>query len=63
MDDREISRRLFIAKSSAGLSSAWFLSHLPDILAAQQHAHRAAQSSVPTKFEVFTPDQAAEVEA
>lgn len=63
MDGQEISRRLFIVKSSAGLSSAWLLSHLVEISAAQEHAHRAAQSAVPVKFEVFTSEQAAEVEA
>ncbi|MEW6208469.1 MAG: gluconate 2-dehydrogenase subunit 3 family protein [Acidobacteriota bacterium] len=63
MDDQRISRRLFIIESSAGLSSAWFLSHLPDILAAQDHAHRAARSAAPLGFEVFTAEQAVEVEA
>jgi gluconate 2-dehydrogenase gamma chain len=63
MDDERISRRLFIVESSAGLSSVWFLSNLPDILAAQDHAHRAAQSATPVGFEVFTPAQAVEVEA
>lgn len=64
MDDREdISRRLFIVKSCAGLGSAWLLNHLPEIAAAQDHAHRAAQSQTPSKLEFFTPAQSAEVEA
>ena len=63
MDDHEISRRRFMIKSCAGLSSAWVASHLPEILAAQEHAHLAAQSGAPSKFEVFTLEQAADVEA
>ncbi len=62
-DDQQISRRLFITESCAGLSSVWLLSHLPEISAAQDHAHRAAQSATPVEFEVFTSKQAAEVEA
>ncbi|HZS05493.1 MAG TPA: gluconate 2-dehydrogenase subunit 3 family protein [Blastocatellia bacterium] len=63
MDDQELSRRLFISRSCAGLASAWFLSSMPEIIAAQEHAHRAAQSAAPAKFEFLTPDQAVEVEA
>ena len=62
MDDQAISRRLFMIKSCAGLGSAWIVSHLPEIAAAQEHVHIAAQSSVPPKFEFFTPEQAIEVE-
>ena len=43
------SRRIF-------LSSPW-------IAAAQQHAKHAARSAQPLKFEFFTPEQAADVEA
>jgi gluconate 2-dehydrogenase gamma chain len=63
MDDQEISRRLFMIKSCAGLGSAWIVSHLPEIAAAQEHVHKSAQSSAPSKFEFFTPEQAIEVEA
>lgn len=63
MDHEEISRRLFLIKSSAGLSAVWLASRMPDIVAAQQHAHRVASSASPAKLEFFTPDQAAEVEA
>ncbi len=64
MDDREdISRRLFMIKSCAGLGSAWIVSHLPEIAAAQDHAHHAAISQAPPRFEFFTPEQAVEVEA
>jgi gluconate 2-dehydrogenase gamma chain len=39
------------------------LLHSAEILAAQEHAHRAAQSATPVKFEFFTSEQATEVEA
>ncbi len=58
-----ISRRLFMIKSCAGLGSVWLAAHLPEILAAQEHAHHTAQSEAPSKFEFFSAEQAAEVEA
>ena len=57
------SRRLFLIKSLTGVSSAWLALRVPEIIAAQEHAHRAIQSATPLKFEFFTPEQAAEVEA
>jgi len=63
MDTQEVSRRLFLIRSLTGVSSAWLVLRLPDIVAAQEHAHHAAQSETPTKFELFTPEQATEVEA
>ena len=60
---KEISRRLFLIQSSAGLSAAWLLARWPDITAAAQHAHHAAQSTAPLKLEFFTPEQAIEIEA
>ena len=63
MKDQELSRRDFMAKSCAGLGSAWILSHLTEIADAQEHAHRAALAQTPLKFEVLTPQQAADTEA
>ncbi len=63
MDNQDISRRLFLINSAAGLSAAWLAEHLSEVLAAQEHAHHAAQSQAPSKLEFFTPEQAAEVEA
>jgi gluconate 2-dehydrogenase gamma chain len=57
------SRRSFLASSVAGVSSVWLASNLPAIAAAQMHAHRAATSPQPAKFEFFSPEQAAEFEA
>jgi gluconate 2-dehydrogenase gamma chain len=45
------------------MSSVWLASHLPEILAAQEHAHRARESNTPTAFEYLTPEQATEIEA
>jgi gluconate 2-dehydrogenase gamma chain len=60
---KEISRRLFLIQSSAGLSGAWLMARWPDIVAAAQHAHHAAQSAAPPKLDFFTPEQAIEIEA
>jgi len=63
MNTEDVSRRLFLMRSLTGVSSAWLALRLPEIVAAQEHAHHAAQSAAPTKFEFLTPEQAAEVEA
>lgn len=63
MENQDDSRRMFLIKSLTGVSAAWLALRLPEIVAAQEHAHHAAQSSEPTRFEFFTPEQAAEVEA
>jgi len=59
----ETSRRLFLIRSLTGLSSAWLALRLPEIVAAQEHAHHIAQLTTPEKFEFFSPEQAKEVEA
>ncbi|HXG94799.1 MAG TPA: gluconate 2-dehydrogenase subunit 3 family protein [Blastocatellia bacterium] len=63
MNKEELSRRLFLVKSLAGISGAWLALNMNEIIAAGQHAHHAAQATAPVKFEYFTPEQAAEVEA
>ena len=50
-------------KTGAGLGAVWLLSHLPEIEAAQEHAHHAALSQTPSTFEFFTLEQSVEVEA
>ena len=57
------SRRSFLAGSAAGWSSAWIAANWSGILAAQEHAQRAVGSAQPGKFEFFTVEQAAEIEA
>ena len=59
MSEAGITRRtLFAGAGSAFLAANW-----TDILAAQQHAHRAAASAAPTQLEFLTAAQAAEIEA
>lgn len=50
-------------RAGTGLSAAWVSTHWPALLAAAGHARHAAQSAVPPKFEFFTPEQAAEIDA
>jgi gluconate 2-dehydrogenase gamma chain len=61
--DRQFDRRKFLFHAGTGLSSAWLSAHWPAVLAASEHSHRAAQSAIPPKFEVLTPEQAVEVDA
>ncbi len=61
--NNSLSRRRFLSHSISGLSSAWITTHWPSVLSAADHAHRAAQSAIPPKFEFFSPEQAAEIDA
>lgn len=63
MDGSGVSRRQFLIRASLGAGSAWVTANWPAILAAHEHARHAAQAATPPKFEFFTPEQAAEVEA
>ena len=63
MDKTKESRRSFLIGSASGLGSALLASRWPEILKAQEHAHRAAVSGTPANFEFFAPEQATEVEA
>jgi gluconate 2-dehydrogenase gamma chain len=57
------SRRGFLSHGFAGISAAWLCAHWPAILAAANHARLAAQSSAPPRFEFFSAEQAAEIDA
>lgn len=61
--DNSLSRRRFLSHGLTGLSSAWLATHWPAVVAAADHAHRAAQSATPPKFEFFSPEQAIEIDA
>jgi gluconate 2-dehydrogenase gamma chain len=61
--NNSFSRRRFLSHGISGLSSAWITANLPAVLSAADHAHRAAQSPTPPKFEFFSPEQAAEIDA
>lgn len=63
MNTEDLSRRVFLIRSLTGASSAWLALRMPEIIAAQEHAHHAFQSAAPPKLEFFTAEQANEVEA
>lgn len=63
MNTGHSSRRQFLLGSISGLSSAWLTLRWPAILAAQEHAERAAESGQPAKFQFFSPQDAVEIEA
>jgi gluconate 2-dehydrogenase gamma chain len=58
-----VSRRQFLSRGISGLSAAWVSAHLPAMVAAAAYARQAAQSAAPPKFQFFTPEQAAEIDA
>ena len=58
-----LSRRNFLSRGSAAVSAVWLSAHWPAIVAAAEHAHRAAKSSAPPKFQFFTPEEAVEIDA
>ena len=58
-----VSRRSFLSRGAAGLSAVWASAHWPALLAAATHAHQAAKSAAPPKFEFFTADEAKEIDA
>jgi gluconate 2-dehydrogenase gamma chain len=45
------------------VTAAWVSAHWPRIVAAAEHAHQAAKSATPTKFQFFSPEQAIEIDA
>lgn len=61
--NESLSRRRFLSRGFTGLSAAWASAHWPALLAAATHAHQAAKSPAPPKFEFFTADEAKEIDA
>src|SRR5438309_10398737 len=61
--NENLSRRQFLSRGSAAVSVVWLSAHWPAIVAAAEHAHQAAKSSAPDKFQFFSPEQAAEIDA
>jgi gluconate 2-dehydrogenase gamma chain len=56
------ARRDFLQLLGGTVSAAWLTANWPALVSAAEHAHQAAKSDHPS-LEVFTPDQAREVEA
>jgi gluconate 2-dehydrogenase gamma chain len=61
--DSHLSRRGFLSQSLTGISAVWVSIHWPAMLSAATRARAAAQSASTAKFEFFTPEQAAEIDA
>jgi gluconate 2-dehydrogenase gamma chain len=59
----ELNRRNFLLRAGTGLSAAWVTANWPALLSAAKHAHNSAKAATPPKFEFFTPEEAAEIEA
>src|SRR6266852_9490246 len=58
-----LCRRDFLSRGSAAVSAVWLSAHWPAMVAAAEHAHQAAKSATPPKFQFFTPEQAVEIDA
>jgi gluconate 2-dehydrogenase gamma chain len=58
-----LSRRNFLSRGSAAVSAVWLSAHWPAVVAAAEHAHQAAKSSAPPRFQYFTPEEAVEIDA
>jgi gluconate 2-dehydrogenase gamma chain len=56
-------RRTFLVRGAAGFSAAWLVAHMPAMASAAAHARAAVSSPDPVKFDFFTSEEAAEVEA
>lgn len=61
--NESVSRRRFLSRGVTRLSAVWASAHWPALLAAATHAHQAAKSIAPPKFEFFTADEAKEIDA
>jgi gluconate 2-dehydrogenase gamma chain len=61
--NENFSRRNFLSRGSAAISVVWLSTHWPAIAAAAEHAHQAAKSSAPEKFQFLSPEQATEIAA
>ena len=63
MRTKSKSRRSFLVDSVTGLNAAWITANFSGILAAQEHARKAAGSGQLPPLAFFTAAQAAEIEA
>ncbi|HEV2101970.1 MAG TPA: gluconate 2-dehydrogenase subunit 3 family protein [Candidatus Acidoferrum sp.] len=62
MNSFDFARRNFLQLLGGTASAAWLSANWPALVSAAEHAHQAAKSGNPA-LEVFTADQAREVEA
>jgi gluconate 2-dehydrogenase gamma chain len=59
----ELDRRQFLSRGVAALGATWSAVHWPAVVAAAEHAHKAAAFPENQKWDFFTPAEAKEVEA
>jgi len=59
----DLNRRNFLTRVGSAVSAVWISAHWPAIVAAAEHAHQAAKSASPAKFQFFSPEQAVEIDA
>jgi gluconate 2-dehydrogenase gamma chain len=59
----DLSRRNFLTRAGNAVTAVWIAAHWPAIVAAAEHAHQAAKSASPAKFQFFSPEQAVEIDA
>ena len=59
----DLTRRNFLARAGISLSAVWLSTQWSAVVAAAGHAHQAANSSAPPKFQFFSPEQAIEIDA
>src|ERR1700757_2550296 len=62
MNSFDSARREFLQRLGGTAGVTWFTANWPALVSAAEHAHQAAKSDHPA-LEVFTADQAREVEA
>jgi hypothetical protein len=64
IDDRDgISRRSFLLSSTGLFTGVWVAAHWPSIAAAAHHAEEISAETAPARFEFFTAEDGADVEA
>jgi gluconate 2-dehydrogenase gamma chain len=61
--ENNLSRRGFLSQGLTGVSAVWVSAHWPAMLSAATHARQATQSASTVKFEFFSAEQAAEIDA
>jgi gluconate 2-dehydrogenase gamma chain len=59
----ELDRRQFLSRTLAAAGATWATANWPAVLAAAEHAHKAAAAPDSYKLEFLTPAEAKEVEA
>jgi gluconate 2-dehydrogenase gamma chain len=59
----DFTRRQFLSRAGGAVSAVWLSAHWPALLSAAEHARQAANSASPPKFQFFTPEQAAGIDA